>query len=113
MVIIASPRLLVALKHICDGNQALIFIKNTLIHILMEKTQIRTRSQAAERLADLMFENGIRTKALSGTLGVTPQAVSMLVNGVSRPSLILAWKIMKETGVPMHEWFEPTRPRGE
>lgn len=55
---------------------------------------------ARERVAVWLLEHQHSKRWLAKKLGVSPSLVSMLVAGHRRPSLLLAKRIQKLTGIP-------------
>lgn len=48
---------------------------------------------------------GWTQEELASRVGVTPPAVSRVLSGQTTPSLSLAWKLQRETGVPVEAWL--------
>lgn len=61
------------------------------------------------RLKDILKEKGITGKELSVKVGVTENALSMIINGKRQPRFELLIDISKELNVDVRELFVPTK----
>ena len=57
------------------------------------------------RLADLRKERNILQKEVCSVTGISRQALSALENGISLPTLIVAFKLARFFEVPIEEIF--------
>ena len=61
-------------------------------------------TDGAVRLARWVQRSGRTKLAVAGSLGISPQMMSALLNGTRRPSLALAERLRKTLGIPMRAW---------
>jgi transcriptional regulator with XRE-family HTH domain len=70
-------------------------------------------TRGAQRLRKLTTAPAIRQADLARKVGVTPQAVSNWVHGLSRPGRDLAVKVEAHTGIPVADWSAPANDAEE
>lgn len=62
------------------------------------------------RLKEILKEKGTTGKDLAAQVGVTENALSMIINGKRQPRFELLINISKALDVDIRELFEPTKP---
>ena len=65
-----------------------------------------SKEQTNLRLREWMDRAGVDHTAVAAQLGVTTAHVSHLVQGSRRPSLLLAVRLQRMTGIPAADWVK-------